>query len=65
MLADPLTKSRRSGEDLLNCVRNGTLVVLGGMEVERSKKLNSSTWKRLIQAKTREGWSEEVMDWNQ
>ena len=64
MLADPLTKAGRSGEDLLSCVRNGTLVVPGGMNVKQSEKLNSSTWKKLIQAQTKEGSQDEMTDWD-
>ena len=53
MLADPLTKAGISGEELLNCVRNGTICVPGGMKIERSAKLNCSTWKRLVQAQSK------------
>ena len=53
MLADPLTKAGRSGEELLNCVRSGSIAVPGGMEIQRSAKLNSSTWKRLVQSQSK------------
>ena len=58
MLADSLTKAGRSGDELLSFVRNGTIYFPGRMEIDRSEKLDSSTWKRLIQAQSR-GFEEE------
>ena len=52
MLADSLTKEGANGEELLNCVRTGILHVRGGFEVLRSKKLEASAWRKLIQAQS-------------
>ena len=52
MLADSLTKEGVNGEELLNCVRTGVLHVRGGLEVLRSKKLETSAWRKLIQAQS-------------
>ena len=52
MLADSLTKEGVNGEELLNCVRTGILHVRGGLEVLRSKKLETSAWRKLIQAQS-------------
>ena len=58
MLADPLTKAGRNGDELLSYVRNGTIYFPGRLEIDRSAKLDSSTWKRLIKAQS-QGFEEE------
>ena len=52
MLADVLTKGGRNGEILLESVRNGKLFITGGTMIERSKKMEASTWRKLIKAQS-------------
>ena len=52
MMADVLTKGGRNGEILLESVRNGKLFIAGGTMIERSKKIEASTWRKLIQAQS-------------
>ena len=53
MLADCLTKDGANGEELLNCLRTGALYIQGGLEIGRSKKLETSAWRKLIQAQSK------------
>ena len=53
MLADSLTKDGANGEELLNCLRTGSLYIQGGLEVGKSKKLETSAWRKLIQAQSK------------
>ena len=53
MLADPLTKAGVNGEELLSYVRNGTIFMPGSLDVRKSSRLDSSTWKRLVQAQSK------------
>ena len=52
MLADPLTKGGRNAEELMNTIRNGVLVVPGGSSVVSSTRINSSSWKKLLEAQS-------------
>ena len=52
MMADVLTKGGCSGEILLESVRNGKRSIAGGTMSSRSKKIETSTWRRLIQAQS-------------
>ena len=50
LMADVLTKGGRNGETLLESVRNGKLSIAGGTMISRSKKMQASTWRKLIEA---------------
>ena len=52
MLADPLTKGGRNAEELLRVIRSGVLNVPGGSEISSSTRINSSSWKKLLEAQT-------------
>ena len=52
MLADPLTKGGGNAEELLKVVRGGVLNVPGGSTVVSSTRINSSSWKKLLEAQS-------------
>ena len=52
MLADPLTKGGRNAEDLMKVFRSGVLNIPGGSSVVSSTRINSSSWKKLLEAQS-------------
>ena len=52
MMADVLTKGGRNGQALLESVRNGKLSIKGGTMIARSKEMETSMWRKLIQAQS-------------
>ena len=52
MLANCLTKGGQNGTDLIEVLRNGSLHIPGGNNIESSMKIHSSTWQKLIEAQS-------------
>ena len=52
MVADPLTKGGRNAEELMKVFRSGVLNVPGGSSVVSSTRINSSSWKKLLEAQS-------------
>ena len=51
ILADPLTKGGGSSKELQKVLRNGVLNVQGGSSVFCSTRINSSSWRELLEAR--------------
>ena len=48
MLADPLTKPNKTGEELMTAMRTGYLQVPGGTKIAPPQQLFSSTWAQIV-----------------
>ena len=52
MFADPLTMGGRNAEELLSVIRSGVLNMPGRSKISSSTRINSSSWKKLLEAQT-------------
>ena len=50
MIADCLTKTGKTGDDLLQVVKRGVYNIPGGVKIRESTKLNIKTWQQLMNA---------------